>query len=458
MMTIREAGRRLRAREVSVVELVREALRAVERDAALNAFITVTGEEALRSAEALDRDLLEGRDRGPLHGIPIGLKDLYYTRGVRSTNGSKLFADFVPADDATVVRKLEKAGAISVGKLNQHELAYGITSKNPWFGPVRNPWDPECIPGGSSGGSGAAVATGSIFVGMGSDTGGSIRNPSAFCGTVGIKPTFGRVSRCGCFQLGLTLDTMGPLTRTVEDAALVMNAISGFDPQDDATVDRPFEDFVPAHDASLEGVRLGVPNNFYLTRLHPDIETLYNSAMREAERLGAEIVPIDVPDPEGLNIIGRTTLLCEASAVMRPYLQHRDRIGSDVMTLLDQGTLMSASDYINSQRVRRAMLTQWRAMFDRIDLLVTPSAPVPAPRIGQQTVMLGGQEEDTRLASTKFVRGVNAIGLPALALPCGLTRERMPAGLQLIGSAWSEKRLFACGKALEHVLPRVELP
>ncbi|MDZ4800784.1 MAG: amidase [Bryobacteraceae bacterium] len=456
-MTIREAGRRLRDREISAVELVRDSLQAVERDAALNAFITVTGDQALRSAHELDQELQEGKDRGPLHGIPIAFKDLYYTRGVRSTNGSQLFADFVPEDDATVVQRLQTAGAISVGKLNQHELAYGISSSNPWFGPVRNPWDPECIPGGSSGGSGAAVATGSIFVGMGSDTGGSIRNPSAFCGTVGMKPTFGRVSRCGCFQLGLTLDTMGPLTRTVEDAAIVMNAITGFDPQDDATVLRPEEHFVPADNVSLKGVRLGVPNNFYLERLHPDVEALYNSAMREAERLGAEIIHVDVPDPEGLNLIGRTTLLGEAAAVMRPFLHRRDEIGADVRTLLDQGTLLSASDYINAQRVRRAMMADWHAMFDKIDVLVTPSAPVPAPQIGQQTVTVGGQEEDTRLLSTKFVRGVNVIGLPALALPCGLTRERMPAGLQLIGSAWSEKRLFACGKALEQALPQVRL-
>jgi aspartyl-tRNA(Asn)/glutamyl-tRNA(Gln) amidotransferase subunit A len=458
-MTIGEAGRLLRAREISSVELVQNALDGAERDQALNAFLTITGDEALASAEELDRDLQSGRDRGPLHGIPIAFKDLYYTRGVRTTNGSKLFESFVPDEDATVVRKLQGAGAVCIGKLNQHELAYGITSNNPWFGAIRNPWDPECIPGGSSGGSGVTVATGTVFAALGSDTGGSIRNPAALCGTVGIKPTFGRVSRCGCFPLGLTLDTMGPLTRTVEDSAIVMNVIAGFDPQDDATVDRPVVDFVPpaATEPSLDGVRLGVPNNFFLSRLHPDIDLLYRAAVREAERLGAEVLPVDVPDPEGLNLIARTTLLGEASAVLQKYLGRRSEIGADVRALLDQGSELGAAEYINAQRVRRRMQSEWRAMFDRIDVLLTPSSPMPAPRIGQSTVLLGGQEEDTRLAATKFLRGVNAMGLPALAIPCGVTRERMPAGLQLIGSAWSEKRLFAWGRALESVLPEVRL-
>ncbi len=457
-MTIREAGQRLRAREISVVELVREALRGAERDASLNAFITVTGDQALAAAAEFDRDLQEGRDHGPLHGIPVAYKDLFYMRGVRTTNGSKLFADFVPDEDATVILKLRSAGAVCIGKLNQHELAYGITSNNPWFGPVRNPWDPEYIPGGSSGGSGVAVATGTVFAAMGSDTGGSIRNPAALCGVVGIKPTFGRVSRCGCFPLGLSLDTMGPLTRTVEDAALVMNAIAGFDPQDDATVDRPYVDFVPGEDSSLDGVRIGVPNNFFLSRLHPDVEALYNSAIRQAESLGAEIVPVDVPDPEGLNLIARTTLLGEAPAVLRKHLHRRADIGADVLALLDQGSALPAADYINAQRVRHRMQSQWRSMFDKVDVLITPGSPMPAPRIGQATVTLGGQEEDTRLAATKFLRGVNAMGLPALAIPCGLTREGMPAGLQLIGSAWSEKRLFAWGHALEAALPSTRLP
>jgi aspartyl-tRNA(Asn)/glutamyl-tRNA(Gln) amidotransferase subunit A len=456
-VTIREAGALLRSGERSSVELVEESLRIAGQDAALNAFITITAEEALREARFLDGELRQGRDRGPLHGIPIALKDLFYTRDIRTTNGSKLFSDFVPQYDATVVTRLEAAGAISIGKLNMHELAYGITSNNPHFGPVRNPWNPECVPGGSSGGSGVTVATGAVFCGMGSDTGGSVRNPAAFCGVVGLKPTFGRVSRHGCFQLGLTLDTMGPLTRSVADAAIVMNAIAGADASDESTVDRKFEDFVPLPDSMVYGIRVGVPHNFFTTRLHADVSDAYVNAIHVAERLKAEVIQVHVPEPAALNTIARTVLLSEAVAVLRPYLARRDEIGQDVLALLDQGTLITAAEYINAQRVRRQMQTDWQRMFENIDVLVTPTAPSPAPKIGQTTILLGGEEEDTRLASTKFVRGVNALGLPALSIPCGLSADGLPIGLQLIGRPWSERRLLEFGAALETQLPVVNL-
>jgi len=460
--TIHDAGRLLRSGQISVVELVEEALRGAEADQRLNAFITITGDQARQEARVLDAELRAGQNRGPLHGIPIGLKDLVYTRGVRSTNGSKLFENFVPSFDATLLTKLSAAGAISIGKLNMHEMAYGISSSNHWYGSVRNPWNPDCIPGGSSGGSGVTVATGTVFCAIGSDTGGSIRNPAAYCGVVGIKPTFGRVSRHGVFPLGLTLDTLGPLTRSVADAALVLGVMSGGDPKDDATGTRGTEEFVPAGDngaPALKGVRIGVPENFFLARLHPDVAAAYQNALRIAESLGAILVPVHVPDPEGLNAIARTTLLSEASAVLQPYWERRDEIAPEVLTLLDQGRLVTATEYVNAQRLRRHMQGSWRTMFAGIDVLLTPSSPVPAPKIGQTTVEIDGQPEDTRLASTRLLRGVNALGLPGLAIPAGLTElERMPIGLQLIGAAWSEKRLFAYGHALESALPKISLP
>lgn len=452
-MNIREAGSLLRARKISCVELVQESLKSIDRDQALNAFITVTGDQALAEAAQRDRELGAGQDRGPLHGIPIALKDLYYTAGVRTTNGSRLFENFVPDHDGTVVSKLKDAGAISVGKLNQHELAYGITSNNPHFGSVRNPHDPERIPGGSSGGSGVAVATGAVFCGMGSDTGGSIRNPAAFCGVVGIKPTFGLVSRHGCFQLGLSLDTMGPLARSVGDCALVMNAIAGRDGRDEGSVERPPEDFEPEKNASLKGVRLGRPENFYGDRLHEEVARAYHAAFDIAERLGARIIPVRVPDPEGLVTVARTVLLAEAAAVLEPYWDRRDDIGSDVRALIDQGRQLSASDYINVQRVRRSLIREWVRMFRDIDVLLTPAAPVPAPRIGQATVDIAGTPEDTRLAATRFVRGINALGLPAISIPCG-TAEGLPVGLQLVGRAWGERQLLAYAAAFEAALPR----
>jgi aspartyl-tRNA(Asn)/glutamyl-tRNA(Gln) amidotransferase subunit A len=447
-MTIGEAGQLLRSRRISCLVLVDESLRANDRARELNAFITLTAEPARQEARRLDEELAAGQDRGPLHGIPIALKDLFYTAGVRTTNGSKLFSDFVPEYDATVVARLRDAGAVSIGKCNQHELAYGITSTNPHFGTVRNPCKLDCIPGGSSGGSGAAVGGGIVFTAMGSDTGGSIRIPAAYCGTVGLKPTFGRASRYGCFPLGLTLDHMGPLTRTVEDAAIVLNVIAGFDPRDESTSRRPPDDYVPAGN-SLKGVRVGWPRNFYTEYVDDAVSRSVQQALARAERMGARVTEVEVPDVDALNTIARTILLCEASAVMEPHVHRRDQIGSDVLALLDQGRMLHATDYINAQRVRRRMESEWRKLFRTIDVLFTPSTPIPAPKIGQATVTIQGREEDTRLATTRFMRGINVLGLPALSVPCGVTDEGLPVSFQLIGRAFEEKLLLGAGAAVE---------
>lgn len=447
-MTITEAAKRLRSRQLSCVELVEDALRRAEHGRELNAFITVTADSARDRARALDEELKNGQDRGPLHGIPIAYKDLYYTRGVRSTNGSKIFADFVPEYDATVVGKLDAAGAVSIGKLNQHEMAYGITSSNPHYGPVRNPHDPEHIPGGSSGGSGVTVADGTVFCGMGSDTGGSIRIPAAFCGVVGLKPTFGRVSRHGCFPLGLTLDHMGPLTRSVRDSALILNAIAGADANDEATVARPEEDFDPGAGTSLRRVRIGIPENFYNERLDPGMAAAFVKAVQLAERAGAVLVPLRIPDPLGLTAVARAILLAEASAVLTPHLSRREDFGADVIALLDQGCLLPAVDYVNAQRARRQLLREYTKLFTKADVIFAPTTPSPAPRIGQTTVKLGDTDEDTRLAATRFNRGINVLGWPAMSIPCGAI-GKLPIGLQIIGRPWSERALLACAAAME---------
>jgi aspartyl-tRNA(Asn)/glutamyl-tRNA(Gln) amidotransferase subunit A len=449
-MSISAAVGSLRARRVSCVELLDECLRAVgSRNGELNAFITLTADRARQQARALDAELARGDDRGPLHGIPIALKDLFFTAGIKTTNGSAVFRDFVPDYDATVVRKLEAAGAVMVGKLNMHECAYGITSSNPHFGPVRNPWNRECIPGGSSGGSGAAVAAGMAVAAMGSDTGGSIRIPASYCGVVGLKPTFGRVSRYGCFPLGLTLDHMGPLTRTVEDSALVLDAIAGADPKDETTRTRGR---VTMPDAAFKGMRLGLPSNFFFDATDEEVGASVLGAIDAARGEGAEIINVDAPDPVGLNVVARTILLAEASAVMTPYLHRRDDFGSDVLSLLDQGRLLAATEYVNAQRIRRRMQREWAEMFRRIDVLVTPTTPIPAPQIGAKTVIIGRFEEDARLASTRLVRGINALGLPALSVPCGRTRAGLPIGLQIVGRAWAEGTVLAAGAAFERLL------
>lgn len=449
-MTIHEAAEALRARRASAVELTTAAIARVDRlNPTLNAFITVTADYALEKARQADAELSAGRDRGPLHGIPVALKDLFAMRGVRSTNGSKAFADSVPDFNAAVVDKLEEAGAVILGKLNLHELAYGITSANPHFGAVRNPWDKNRSPGGSSGGSGAAVAAGIIYAAMGTDTGGSIRIPASFCGTVGLKPTYGRVSKFGVHPLAYTLDHMGPLTRSVRDAAMVLNAIAGYDPRDESTSRRPTVDYVPDEGCSIRGTRIGFPEKFFFDRLDPDVESSVRGAIARAESLGAEVKPIAVPDVAALNAVGRVILLSEASAVMEPYLENRERFGADVLALLDQGRLVSATDYINAQRVRRRMRAEFEKLWLEVDCLLCPTTPNVAPKIGESTLRLGGQDEDVRLATTRLVRGINVLGYPALSMPCGLSGSGLPVGLQIVGPAFEEAAILQIGAALE---------
>jgi aspartyl-tRNA(Asn)/glutamyl-tRNA(Gln) amidotransferase subunit A len=449
-VTIVKAAADLRSGAVSSVELTTSALERIQRlDHRLNSFLSVTDGPALDQARQADQELATGRDRGPLHGIPIALKDLFLTRGVRTTGGSKIYEHFVPDLDAAVVEKLTAAGAVMMGKLNMHELAYGITSSNPHFGPVRNPWNTDHIPGGSSGGSGAAVAAGFVFAAMGSDTGGSIRIPASFCGTVGIKPTYGRVSRYGTFPLGYSLDHMGPLTRSVRDAAIVLNAIAGYDGRDPASLRVAPPDFVPEAGCSIRGMRIGVPQDFYFDRIDPEVEAAVRAAVRQAESLGAEVKTVSVPDIAGLNTVSRVILLAEASAVLEPHLSKREQFGTDVRALFDQGRLIPATDYIHAQRLRRKMRRQFAALWKHVDCLIMPATPAPAARIGEITVNVGGQEEDVRLAATRLVRGINALGIPALSLPCGLTSSGLPIGLQIVGPSLQEKTVLVVGAALE---------
>src|SRR6185312_2354132 len=413
-MTIQEAARKLRAREISSVELTRESLRKIhEQQPRLNAFITVTDEVALEQARRADEDFARGTDRGPLQGIPYALKDLFKTAGIRTTGGTKVF-DHVPDVDCAVYQKLRAAGAVLTGKTGLHELAYGITSNNPHFGAVRNPHDPARIPGGSSGGSGAAVAAGMVFFAMGSDTGGSIRIPAAYCGCTGLKPTYGRVSRAGTMQLGGNLDHKGPMTQTPGEAALVMDAIA-----DGGSFSIP--------DISLKGVRIGVPQNFYNERLAPEVGVAFAEALKRAESEGARLTPVTVPDPAAINVAGRMILLAEVSALMENYLNRRDEFGADVMALIDQGRAIPATDYVNAQRFRRKAQKEWAGLWSSVDVILTPTAPILAPLIGQTEVILNGEAEDVRLASTRLVRGINVLGLPALSIP--IQSQSLPIGL-----------------------------
>lgn len=441
-MTIAEAAAALRAKKVSSLELTDAALKRIAKEnPRLNAFITVVADSARARAIAMDAELARGVDHGPLHGIPIAHKDLMMTRGVRTTAGSKIFENFVPPEDAVVVQKLNDAGAVMVGKTGLHELAYGITSTNPHFGAVRNPWDTERIPGGSSGGSGSAVAANLVFVATGTDTGGSIRIPSSFCGTVGLKPTYERVSRRGVLPLGLTLDHIGPLTRTVRDCAIAFQAMAI----------KP-SSYVPGPHEDLRGLRIGIPENYYLDRLDPEVAAAMRGAVQTAAALGARMVDVRVPDIDAINVVGRVLLLVEAVSNLGPFLPRRADFGADVLTLLDQGRLISGADYTDAQRLRRIQIREFSKLWSQVDCIFTPATPTPAPKIGQMTIDIGGSQEDVRLATTRFMRAINVLGIPSLAMPCGFTRAGLPIGLQILAAPRAEDTLLRIGAAIEDAL------
>jgi aspartyl-tRNA(Asn)/glutamyl-tRNA(Gln) amidotransferase subunit A len=389
----------------------------------------------------LDDDLARGIDRGPLHGIPIAHKDNIFTRGVRTTSGSKIFADFVPDYDATIVSQLNDAGANMIGKAGLHEFAYGITSNNPHFGAIRNPWDTERIPGGSSGGSAAAVSAQLVPLATGSDTGGSIRIPASFCGVVGLKPTYERVSRRGVMPLGLTLDHAGLLARTVRDVALGFSLIA-----------KHASGYVPAAHADLRGMRIGVPENFFVERIAPEVMLSFRAAVQTAAALGAHVTEIRLPDPEALNVVGRIAQLSEVSALLARYLDRRGEIGRDILVLVEQGRLIPAIDYLNAQRVRRVLARDFSKIWKNLDYLLTPATPITAPKIGDVTVEFGSFTEDVRNAATRLTRPFNVLGWPALVLPCGFSSAGLPIGLQAVAPPQQEDSLLQAGAALEDAL------
>lgn len=435
-MTLLEAAAALRAKRVSSLELTDECLKKIAASK-LNAFITVTEDLARKRASEMDAERAHGIDRGPLHGVPFAHKDLICTKGLRTTSGSKIFADFIPDYDAEVHEKLLNAGAVMAGKTGMHEHAYGITSNNPHFGPVRNPHDPERIPGGSSGGSGVAVAAGMVPWASGTDTGGSIRIPASFCGCVGLKATYGSVSKRGVLPLGYSLDHVGPLTQTVLDAAVVFEIMSGRR--------------LPARQG-VGGLRIGIPENFYFARLDAEVDQAVRSAAKKAEELGAKVSTVRVPNIDELNTVSRVILLAEASCALRKHMGRRSDFGADVLALLDQGRLIAATDYLDAQRLRGVFCREFKRLWNDVDCIFTPTTPAPAAKIGATQSDVGGVTEDVRLAATRLVRGINALGVPALAVPCGKTKTGLPIGLQIVAPPGREDTLIRVGVAIEEVI------
>jgi aspartyl-tRNA(Asn)/glutamyl-tRNA(Gln) amidotransferase subunit A len=451
-LSLQALSAEIRAGRVSPVEATEACLRRIEeRDPGLNSFLTVSADAALEQARRAAEELAGGRLRGPLHGIPIALKDLFLTTGVRTTGGSAILRDWVPERDASVVRYLRAAGAVFLGKLNLHEFAFGATSENPHFGAVRNPHDPERIAGGSSGGSAAAVQARLCFGALGSDTGGSIRCPAALCGIVGLKPTYGRVSRSGVLPLAWSLDHAGPMTRTVTDAAMMLEAIAGHDPDDPTSARRPVPPFTRLVEGGVRGLRLGIPREFFWSPVHPEVAARVRGAIQALEREGAVLQEVSLPCMEYAPSVQAAIILAEAAAYHRPRLRtHYAEYGPGVRMRLLQGLFVNGCDYLDAQRGRRLIRREYLRCLEEVDALVTPAVPIPAPRISQEAVDVEGFSAPPQFFLVRNTFVFNLTGLPAVSVPCGLAAG-LPVGLQIAGRPWDEATVMRIARAWERL-------
>jgi aspartyl-tRNA(Asn)/glutamyl-tRNA(Gln) amidotransferase subunit A len=446
-----QLGRLIQKKEISPVEVAEAHLKRMELlEPTVNSFITVLSDQALAAAREAEKEILAGRYRGPLHGIPLGLKDLYYTEGIRTTSGSKLFDDFVPAFDSTVVARLKAAGTILLGKLNMHPLAYGPTGENGEYGDMHNPWNPALIAGGSSGGSGSAAISGECTLTMGSDTGGSIRIPSALCGLVGFKPTYGRLSRHGLTPLAWSQDHAGPIVRTVEDCALVMNATAGYDPKDPTSLDVAVPDYTRCLTGEMKGLRVGVPKEYLEVPLDSQVKTTVWKAIDKLGQLGAVISDVSWPVYRYCTAISSAIQMAEATAYHSQLIRtHGSRIYPPVRLRLEAGFFLSASDYVQAQRARSLFYRESLDLFEKVDLLAGPTIPVTAFRIGTTRVNVGDKTAGVIGLLTQYTRPFNLNGFPAITVPCGFSDEGLPIGLQLAGRPLEEETVLKAAFAYE---------
>lgn len=449
-LSLAELSREIGQGRVSPLEATEACLQRIEaRDGVLNSFLSVCAEAAREEARGLTEELAAGGRRGPLHGVPLAMKDLFETRGLTTTAGSRILGEWVPDRDATAVRFLRNAGMVLLGKLNMHEFAFGTTTENEHYGPVRNPHDPERIAGGSSGGSAAAVAGGLCYGSLGSDTGGSIRCPAAVCGIVGLKPTYGRVSRTGVVPLAWSLDHVGPMTRTVEDAALLLEGIAGHDPADSTSVRRTVPAYTRELEAGVRGLRLGVPREYFWEALPPEVETVVRAGIERLRAGGAEIREVSLPWMDLASAAQAVILRAEATAYHSRWLRTRsDEYGPKIRLRLLEGVFLTATDYLDAQRARRFVRRELLRVLAGVDALLTPAVPVPAPRIGEPQMTAGGVTAPPAYFMVRNTALFNLTGLPALSVPCGRV-EGLPVGLQIAGRPWEEALLLRVGQALE---------
>ena len=450
-MSAGQLSRLVQAKEVSPVEIVEAHLARIDAtEPVLNSFITLLPEEARTAARRAETEIHAGNYRGPLHGIPVGLKDLFNTAGVRTTSGSRIFDNFIPNEDCTVAARFLRAGAVLLGKLNMHPFAYGPTGENSDYGHMHNPWDPELVAGGSSGGSGSAAAAGQCAITMGSDTGGSIRIPAALCGIVGFKPTYGLVSRYGLTPLSWSLDHPGPMTRTVEDAALTMNVIAGHDPRDVASAQVETPDFTTALSGGVRGLRIGVPKEYFEAPLDPEVGQAVRDAIDVLANLGAAVTEVSFPMFPDSNAISTAILMAEAAACHRDLLStDGDKMYPPVRLRLEAGLFISAADYLRAQQARSLFDREVRRLLEQVDLLAGPTEPVTAPKLLATQVQAGEHAMGTVPALTQYTRAYNITGSPAVSVPCGFSDSGLPIALQLAGRPFDDVTVLGAAHAYE---------
>ncbi|MFG2388428.1 amidase [Streptomyces lavendulae] len=441
----------IRARRMSPVELVDSVLDRIDKtEPHLGAYVTIVAEQARRAAGEAEHEAAHGRYRGPLHGIPMGLKDLIDVSGMATTASSRVRAGHRATADSTVAARLDAAGAILLGKTHTHEFAFGLTTPQ-----TRNAWNRDRVAGGSSGGSAVAVASGAATFALGTDTGGSIRVPAALNGVVGLKPTYGLVPRHGVTSLSWSLDHVGPLTRTVEDAALVLTALTGRDPRDPASLSVPASDYRPAAGTDLTGLRIGLPRTYYFDNVDPHVEAAVRRAIGRLEALGARLVEVDIPMTRYIQATQWGLMLPEAGAYHEGSLRTVPELyQEDVRILLEASELMSAGDYVRAQRSRTLMRAEWARMLEEVDVIAAPSVPMPAVGADEETVTWpDGTVEGVSDAYVRLSAPANITGVPALTVPVGHDPAGMPIGMQLLGRPLGEPTLLRVGHAYEQTQP-----
>jgi len=447
-LNISEAATLLKQKEISPVELTQAHLERIHRmDRQMNSFLTLTPELALQQARQAESEIQHGQYKGPLHGIPLAFKDLYETRGIRTTAGSTFFAEYIPEADAAVVQRLKEAGTVMLGKLNMHEIALGVTNENPHYGDCCNPWDLKRISGGSSGGNAAALAAGLCMGALGSDTGGSIRIPAALCGVVGLKPTYGRVSLRGVIPLSWNLDHAGPMGRSVRDVAILLQAIAGYDPEDAWSVDRPEEDYLIDQTRKISDWRIALAVDDYFSDpaiVNEEVLQAVQHAAVVFESLGAQVEHVAFPNAREAAMANGLMTPADAAAFHHQRLSENPQgFGRDVLKRLQTGAAYTSTEYSLARRMQTILRCKYNEFFEEFDVLLTPTTPIIAPIRGSADAV-----ERAKLL-TRFTAPFNLTGLPALSVLCGWSSEKMPIGLQIIGKPWAEAKVLLVGELFE---------